>query len=224
VGMLGETMSVFLSVVLAASVALALLHFRWLNKAASHSRALLKTLPVLLLSVYALIINAPLVLVAALALAALGDLCLAYDGEAPFMSGLAAFLLAHLAYVALFWPLADTGLIVESPWRYAFAWLFVMMAVAVLFLLWRPAGRLAGALGVYAAAIVAMALSALSVRSILPGAAAGLFVLSDAALGVQRFLVRPADPILAVLKPFVWGTYYAAQLIFTLAMAGLPGF
>jgi len=217
-------MSVFLSVALVASVALALFHFRWLEKPASHPRAILKTLPVLLLSVYALAMHAPPLLAAALALAALGDLCLAYDGEPPFIAGLLAFLLSHLVYVALFWPTADLALIVVSPWRYAVAWLFVMLAGLLLFILWRPAGKLALPVAIYSAAILAMALSALSVRPIMPGAAATLFVMSDTALGLQRFLVRPADPIMKKLKPFVWGTYYAAQLIFTLAIAGMPRF
>lgn len=217
-------MSVFLSVVLVASVVLALIHFRGLDKPASHPRAILKTLPVLLLAVYALAMHSPPWLAAALALAALGDLFLAYDGEPPFICGLVVFLLSHLAYVALFWPNADLALILASPWRYAFAWLFVMLAGLLLFILWRPAGKLALPVAVYSAAIVAMALSALSVRPILPGAAATLFVMSDTALGLQRFLVKPADPMTKTLRPFVWGTYYAAQLIFTLAIAGMPRF
>ncbi len=216
-------MSVFLSVVLTASVLLALVHFRWLEKPTSHPRALLKMLPVLLLSGYALALHAPL-LAAALALAALGDLCLAYDGEGSFIAGLLAFLLSHIAYVALFWPHADLALIVESPWRYAFAWLFVILAGLLLLILWRSAGKLALPVAAYAAAIIAMALSALSVRPMMPGVAATLFVMSDTALGLQRFVVKPADPTMKRLKPFVWVTYYAAQLIFTLAIAGMPRF
>ena len=216
-------MSVFLSVVLTASVLLALVHFRWLEKPSSHARALLKMLPVLLLSGYALALHAPL-LAAALALAALGDLCLAYDGEGSFIAGLLAFLLSHIAYVALFWPHADPALIVQSPWRYAFAWLFVILAGLLLLILWRSAGKLALPVAVYAAAIIAMALSALSVRPMMPGVAATLFVMSDTALGLQRFVVKPADPTMKRLKPFVWVTYYAAQLIFTLAIAGMPRF
>jgi uncharacterized membrane protein YhhN len=217
-------MSTILSVVLGASVLLAILHFRRLEKPASHLRAVLKTLPVLLLSIYALAMHAPLLLVAALALAALGDLCLAYDGEPSFIAGLVAFLLSHVAYVALFWPHADFALIVASPWRYAFAWLFVMLAGLLLFFLWRPAGRLALPVAIYAVAIVAMALSALSVRFVMPGVAAGLFLMSDTALGLQRFVVKPDDPIVRKLGRFVWVTYFAAQLIFTLAIAGMPRF
>lgn len=217
-------MSIFLSVVLGASVLLALVYFRWLEKPASHPRAVVKTLPVLLLSGYALAMHAPLWLAVALALAALGDLFLAYDGEPPFIAGLVAFLLSHIAYVALFWPHADLALILASPARYAFAWFFVMLAGLLLFILWRPAGKLALPVAVYAVAIVAMALSALAVRPVMPGVAATLFLLSDTALGLQYFVVKPADPMAKRLKPFVWGTYFAAQLIFTLAIAGMPRF
>ncbi|MBW6423850.1 lysoplasmalogenase [Rhizobium sp. XQZ8] len=216
-------MSIFLSVVLVASVLLALVYFRWLEKPASHPRTVLKTLPVLLLSGYALAMHAPL-LATALALAALGDLCLAYDGEPSFIAGLLAFLLSHITYVALFWPHADLALILASPARYAFAWFFVMLAGLLLFILWRPAGKLALPVAVYAMAIVAMAVSALAVRPVMPGVAATLFLLSDTALGLQCFVVKPSDPMAKRLKPFVWGTYFTAQLIFTLAIAGMPRF
>ncbi|WP_117196367.1 lysoplasmalogenase family protein [Rhizobium terrae] len=217
-------MSVFLSVVLVASVALALYHFRWLEKPASHLRAALKMLPVLLLAAYALAMGAPVLLVLALALAALGDLCLAYDGEAPFISGLIAFLASHIAYVALFWPETETGLILASAWRYAAAWFFIMLTGLLLFILWRPVGKLAIPVAIYAAAILAMSLSALAVKPVLPSAAATLFVMSDTALALQRFLVKPGDPIAKRLKRLVWGAYYAAQLIFALGIAGLPRF
>lgn len=217
-------MAVFSSVALAASLALALFHFRWLERPASHPRAVLKTVPVLLLAVYAFLAGAPLLLVVALALGALGDACLAYEGETAFIAGLAAFLFSHLAYVALFWPAIEPGLVVGSPWRYAVAWTLVVLLGMMLLVLWRPAGKLVVPIAVYAVAIIAMALSALMLRPVPPSAGAALFVMSDAALAVQKFLVKPGSPVTKRLKFFVWGTYYAAQLIFTLAFAGLPRF
>lgn len=207
--------------VLAASIALAVGYFRWVRRLAGHLRTVLKATPVLLLALYAVLAGAPALFIVALIFAAFGDACLAYEGEAAFVSGLVAFLAAHLAYAALFWPSIDPGLLVASAWRYTAAWLFVVMTGMTLFMLWRPAGRLAIPVTVYGIVLLAMALSALSVKPILPSAGAALFVMSDTALAIQTFLVKPKAPVIARLKPFVWGTYFAAQLVFTLAIAGL---
>lgn len=215
-------MSVLLSVVLAASIALALFYFRFLERRSSHWRTGLKTAPILLLAAYAFLAQAPLLLVLALVLGVLGDAFLAYDGEPPFIAGLVAFLLSHLAYIALFWPSVEPGLVIASAWRYTAAWTFVILAGMMLLVLWRPAGPLATAVAIYAVAMVVMALSALALKPAPPSAGAVLFVVSDTALAIQKFLVRPDAPVTKRLKPVIWGTYYAAQLVFTLAIAGLP--
>ncbi len=217
-------MSIFLSVVLAASLASALFYFRWLERPAGQFRTALKTLPVALLAVYAFLSGGPLLLVTALALAALGDSCLAYEGRSPFLAGLAAFLVAHLALIALFWPSIELSLITASAWRYAAAWFFVVLTAMMLLLLWRPAGPLVAPVVFYAAAIVAMALSALAVKPILPSVGAAFFVMSDAGLAIQKFLLKRHDPVMKRLNRFIWATYYAAQSVFTLAFAGLPSF
>jgi uncharacterized membrane protein YhhN len=215
-------MYLLLWTVLAVSITLAIHYFRWLKRPAGHLRAGLKTLPALLLVLYAGLSGAPALLVAALALGALGDACLAYEGEPAFVAGFAAFLASHIAYAALFWPSIEPSLLFTSAWRYTAAWIFVVLTGMTLFMLWRPAGRLAIPVAAYGIAIVAMALSALAVKPILPAAGAALFVMSDTALAIQKFLVKPDAPVMVRLKPFVWGTYFAAQLIFTLAIAGLP--
>ncbi|CDZ52227.1 lysoplasmalogenase family protein [Neorhizobium galegae] len=215
-------MYLLLWTVLAVSIALAIHYFRWVKRLAGHLRAVLKTVPVLLLVLYAGLCGAPALLVAALALGALGDACLAYEGEPAFVAGLSAFLASHIAYAALFWPLIEPSLLFTSAWRYTAAWIFVVLTSMTLFMLWRPAGRLAIPVAAYGIAIIAMALSALAVKPILPAAGAALFVMSDTALAIQKFLVKPDAPVMARLKPFVWSTYFAAQLIFTLAIAGLP--
>ncbi|CAN7510207.1 lysoplasmalogenase family protein [Neorhizobium sp. LjRoot104] len=215
-------MVLLLWAVLAASIALAVGYFRWLRKPASHLRTVLKTAPVLLLALYAVLAGAPALLIVALIFGAFGDACLAYEGEAAFISGLAAFLASHLAYAALFWPSMEPSLLVGSAWRYTAAWIFVVLTGMTLFMLWRPAGRLAIPITAYGIVLLAMALSALAVKPVLPAVAAALFVMSDTALAIQKFLVKPDAPVMARLKPFVWGTYFPAQLIFTLAIAGLP--
>jgi len=51
---------------------------------------------------------------------------------------------------------------------------------------------------------------------------AALFISSDTALAAEKFLVGAAAPLGRLLRNFVWATYYSAQLVFTLAVAGLP--
>ena len=208
--------------VLALSVLLALLYFNFLGKPASHGRAVLKTAPVLLLAVYALAAGGPIWLMTALFLGALGDLCLAYDGERAFIAGLVSFLLSHLAYVALFWPMAEPSLILGETWRIGSAAALAILVPALILVLWRPAGPLAMPVAVYGLVIGVMGFTALSVADTAVFLGAALFLSSDTALAAEKFLVDTAAPLGRLLRNFVWATYYAAQLVFTLAVAGLP--
>ncbi len=206
----------------AVSIVLAVSYFRWLKRPEGHLRTVLKTVPVLLLALYAVLAGAPELLIMALIFAALGDACLAYEGETALVAGLLAFLAVHIAYATLFWPSIQPGLLVGAAWRYTAAWIVVVLTGMTLFMLWRPAGRLAIPVTAYGIAILAMALSALAVKPILPSLGAVLFVLSDTALAIQTFLVKRDAPVISRLRSFVWGTYFMAQLVFTLAIAGLP--
>ncbi|RUW86495.1 lysoplasmalogenase, partial [Mesorhizobium sp. M8A.F.Ca.ET.023.01.1.1] len=66
------------------------------------ARSAAKTLSVAMLAALAAMQGGPLLLVAALALSAIGDAFLSRDGERAFLGGLASFLVAHIVYVALF--------------------------------------------------------------------------------------------------------------------------
>gem|GEM_PF-2218784 len=149
--------------VLVLSLLLALLYFRFLGKPAGHGRAALKAAPVLLLAVYAVIAGGATWLGMALFLGALGDLCLAYDGERAFIAGLVSFLLSHLAYVALFWPMAEPSLILGEAWRIGSAAALAILVPALILVLWRPAGPLAMPVAIYGLVIGAMGFTALSV-------------------------------------------------------------
>lgn len=208
--------------VLVLSLLLALLYFRFLGKPAGHGRAALKAAPVLLLAVYAVIAGGATWLVMALFLGALGDLCLAYDGERAFIAGLVSFLLSHLAYVALFWPMAEPSLILGEAWRIGSAAALAILVPALILVLWRPAGPLAMPVAIYGLVIGAMGFTALSVADAAVFLGAALFISSDTALAAEKFLVGAAAPLSRPLRYFVWATYYSAQLVFTLAVAGLP--
>nr|CAD6432480.1 lysoplasmalogenase [Rhizobium sp. Q54] len=207
---------------LLASVLLGLSYFRCLEKPAGHARAAMKTAPVLLLAIYAVAADGPGWLVAALLLGALGDLCLAYDGERAFMAGLVAFLLSHIAYVVLFLPRADPELVTSETWRLACAGALAVLVPALILVLWRPAGPLATPVAVYGIVIGSMGFTALAVADPLIFLGAALFLSSDTALATEKFLVASDRPRGRPLRLFVWASYYGAQLVFTPAVAGLP--
>jgi uncharacterized membrane protein YhhN len=137
-----------------------------------------------------------------------GDVFLMFPGF--FIPGLLAFLLAHLAYIAL---LRRDAPLFASPR----AWLGVGgVALLVYAVLWSgglPTG-LRAPVAAYVLAIAAMAALAIGRAQRLGGAAwlvalgAGCFLFSDAALAVNRFVAPlPHAPV------WVLGSYYAAQCL-----------
>lgn len=153
-------------------------------------------------------------LMAALTCSLLGDAFLV--GEGYFIPGLASFLLAHVAYIALFRR--------DVPWFHsATAWAAVaLVGAAFLSVLWfnglPVAMRLPVAL--YVVAICAMASVAVG-RALLLGdtparmvaAGALFFMVSDATLAFNRF-VSP----LPLASVWVLCTYYAAQCLIVMGM------
>lgn len=136
-----------------------------------------------------------------------GDVCLMLPGL--FAPGLAAFLLAHLAYIALFrrgsawWP---------SRPALAVALAYAAAMTAVLWAGGLPPG-LRGPVAAYAAVIslmlaqaVGRALAQRDRASLLVAVGAAAFVASDTLLAVNRFLAPL--PLSAV---WVLSSYYAAQ-------------
>jgi uncharacterized membrane protein YhhN len=151
-----------------------------------------------------------------LVLGAVGDVCLMLDSKAWFKAGLASFLLGHVLYAVAFvlraplsWPHVPAGVVAAVG------------AAALLGWLWPHLGRLRAPVTLYVAAIAAMVAAGVSV--LLAGRAGGalvavavlLFAVSDVAVARQRF-VAPSFANKA------WGlpTYYAAQLLLALSIAG----
>ena len=198
----------------------AILYLPMQGRPPSWRRTFAKTAAIGLLAVLAIIEGGPWLLAAGLALSALGDAFLAQEGERPFLAGLASFLAAHLAYIALFATAsAGFGLIAGEPWRLA---LLVLVAGAALILLrWLmpavgPALRLPVA--AYVAAILAMMVAAATVRDPVIVIGAALFVTSDAILAIERFLLPEGPPHHRRAGPAVWMFYVAAQLAITLGV------
>lgn len=182
------------------------------------TRTAAKTLAVALLAVLAAIQGAPLLLVAALGLSAVGDAFLSRDGEKAFLAGLASFLAGHVAYVALF---AQSGgglrLLGAESWRSALALAMAAFSIVMLAALWRRVGaQLRIPIAVYVAAILAMGLSALITDKAWVIAGAVLFIASDGLLAAERFLLAAISPHRVWMRHAVWVLYYAAQLAITL--------
>jgi uncharacterized membrane protein YhhN len=201
------------------SAVAAFLYLLMLHRPPSWRRTVVKTGSIALLAVLAQVEGGPLLLVAALALSAIGDAFLAQDGEKYFLGGLASFLGAHLAYVALF---AGTGagmeILAVQPWRLALPVVVTLAALPLLRRLLPAAGpdmRLAVA--AYAAAILAMMWSSATVAAPLAMVGAAMFVVSDAILATAKFLFASESRHHAWAVPSVWVLYYLAQVAITLA-------
>lgn len=211
-------MEILATIVLAFAVLIGLSYFAILPKPASHRRALWKTLPVSLLALYALLMEAPQLMVLGLVLSALGDAFLAYEGEKNFMGGLSSFLLAHIAYGVLFHEIGHLRILTGETWRLVAAGIAVVLAVVLVAYLWRPAGRLAPAVLAYATAIAAMAILSLGVPPVAVFAGAALFLSSDAVLAIETFRMEKSHPMRWLAALYVWASYFAAQVVLTLAV------
>jgi uncharacterized membrane protein YhhN len=144
--------------------------------------------------------------VVALVLSLVGDVALLLP-EQWFLAGLVAFLLAHLAYVALFvsnWPRP----LRPSAGQVIAAALVVVYGVVMCAWLWTGLGRLRVPALAYAAAIVAMTVSTILAGFSRPYVAIGavLFLISDSLIAAGRF--KLVVPIAGIL---IWPTYYLAQ-------------
>ena len=200
------------------SLVAAVIYAFTLGMAPALARSAAKTLAVAMLAVLAALQGGPLLLVAALALSAVGDAFLSRDGEKAFLGGLASFLVAHIVYVALFLRSGGgLGLLGAESWRGAIALAMAVFAIVMLAALWRRVGpSLRVPIAVYVAAILAMGMSALTTSNVWLIGGAVLFMASDGLLATEKFLVAAISPHRVWMRFAVWALYYAAQLGITL--------
>ncbi|MEQ1953703.1 lysoplasmalogenase [Mesorhizobium sp. CN2-181] len=180
----------------------------------------MKTLAVALLAVLAGMQGGHWLLVLALALSAAGDLFLSRSGERAFLAGLASFLAAHIAYVALFANVGGgLGVLAAAPWRGALAAVLAVYGLVMLALLWRRIGpELRMPVAVYIVTILAMGISALTLDAPLVIIGALLFMTSDTLLATEKFLLPAISRQRDWMRYAVWGTYYVGQLAITLGL------
>lgn len=205
--------------VLMLSVALGLGYFRVLPRQKTYLRAAWKTLPILLLALYGLLVGAPALLILALLLGAAGDGFLAFDGACAFVGGLVAFLLSHLAYAVVMAPLGVPGLMFADAWRPVAGGLILVATLAVVCLIRRQAGRLLPAILAYVAVFLLVAWMALRIPGPWVILGTAIFILSDTLLALRRFRWGPDHRFDNPAGYAVWATYYAAQLILTVTLS-----
>lgn len=124
----------------------------------------------------------------ALVLSMIGDICLMFDGDAFFMGGLGSFLIAHFVFVAAY--LSGMDRVTPPLW----AGLFVVYGIGFFSWLLPKTGPLKIPVLIYGAALMGMAVTA-SARwvnlhdtpSLLALLGAAIFVVSDSALAVRKF-------------------------------------
>ncbi len=128
-------------------------------------------------------------IIAGLVLSLCGDVSLMFEGTAAFIGGLSSFLVAHALFMWAF--IADLPSLPVPVWTAAFA----VYGAAFAFVLMPRAGALKLPVLVYGLALIGMAVTA-STRyvalgtsaSLLAVIGAGLFLISDSALGVRKFI------------------------------------
>ena len=176
--------------------------------------AAIKTAPLALFATISFLTGSPWLLVAGLVLSAIGDWSLAFVGEKPFLAGLGAFFLAHIAYIALFVLESGSLKFVDAPWRIAIClalvihafWMGAKLAKSVPDALKIPVFA-------YIAVISLMGVAAAAYGSLTLLAGALLFAASDTMLATAKFLIGEKDARQPTLKAGLWITYIAAQVL-----------
>ncbi len=187
--------------------------FCW--KPPSTLKSVVKTVSVAGLALAAFLSGGPMLLALALALGSVGDFFLSRTGPAAFLAGLSAFAAAHLAYVALLMA-AGGGVAIGAG-----SLVLICFGLGMAAVLFAHAGALRWPVLGYVAIILTMGLVAIGLppTARLGLIAALLFILSDAVLGMELF-VLPADSRLRRIMPFVvWIFYWGAQFLFLASFA-----
>jgi uncharacterized membrane protein YhhN len=180
----------------------------------SIARTAVKVVAVAALAALALLHQAPPLLIAGLALCALGDAFLAGDARRWLAPGMAAFLAGHVAYIFLFAQLRDAYAEPSTP---QIAGLAVVAAasLAMLAFLWKALGPLRPAVIGYVIALGVMAGFSLLLDPawywpVMVGSIA--FMASDAVLAIHLFREEVLFGSKRATDWAVWFLYYGAQV------------
>lgn len=200
------------------ALAAALLYLAYPGADEGGKRAVIKTIPLTLFSIIAWLAGSPWLLILGLALSAVGDFALAFQGEKPFLAGLSAFFAAHVAYIALFVLESGSLKLTAEPWRMAVCLVLVIHASWMGGKLGRSVpAELRLPVFAYIVVISLMGVAAAAYGSLTSLAGAVLFAVSDTLLATGKFLIPENNDRQPPLKLGVWVTYIAAQVLILLA-------
>jgi len=188
----------------------------------SPARTVVKTLGIAVLAAAAALMQAPWLLVAALAVCAVGDAFLALDPKRWLPAGMVAFLIGHALYIALFAAWKDP-LLEPGPARLAAFAALAALAVTLLAFLWKHLGVLRPAVVLYVIVISAMTGFSFMLDAAFWPAMLGsvAFLVSDAVLAISLFRGEVLFGSTRVTNWTVWFLYCAAQIGITAAFVGL---
>lgn len=205
------------TVLLGLASILALIYGVWFSLAgASWPKSCVKTGSIFVLALVAWLAGGPVALVLGLVLGAVGDFWLSRDGEMAFLFGLLSFALGHIAYVILLLQFDAAAEV--TVWTVA----MLAFAAGMALYLWPHAGALRGPVLGYVVVIGVMGVLAIGLPEALRWGtiAALVFVVSDAILSIEVFVVPEGAKIRQITSRAVWATYFAAQCLFLLSFAG----
>lgn len=199
--------------VMGAAIAVSVAYGAFIFKAPSNIRSTVKTIPVVLFALTALLAGAPVLLAIGMALSAIGDWFLSRTGESAFLAGLGTFLTGHIAYIILFWG-GSSDLSLSAG--------LAIFAIAYGAFLWPRAGDFRWPVLAYIAVILTMVITASGLgddhKLALYGAF--FFLASDSVLALDMFAMKPDSPRHKITVPVVWVTYICAQTLILLAYIG----
>ncbi|MDE9451316.1 lysoplasmalogenase [Aliiroseovarius sp. Z3] len=202
---------IYLPILLGLSFAAA--YFPLTSSKPTWTRSAIKTIPLLAFALAAYLAGLGPFLVAGLFLSALGDFGLSRDGDAPFLYGLSAFALAHLAYILHLLGISDAH--VWDAFSSAPIAAIILVGLMMSTELWLAThtGHLQWPVRIYVVIIGVMGLSALTLPFGWTVVGAGLFILSDVILAINLF--RMSDTHHHRLKAgyAIWALYVAGQVL-----------
>ncbi len=193
---------------------LAIMYGGWLTwQPPSRLRTIVKALSIGSLALLSFRLGGPVLLTIALALSAAGDAFLASHGEKNFMFGPGSFLLAHLAYAALFAAQFQNGeefAIVELTGVAA----LIILAVLVFARLLPHLKAMKTPAFFYMLAILVMGISAVLLqdnRMVIIGAL--MFMASDIIHSHEKFVWKEGTAIRRHSPWMIWSLYWCGQAL-----------
>lgn len=188
------------------------------------ARTLLKVSGVLILAGIAFAVGGPWLLWGALFASAVGDAFLAGKPERWLLPGMAAFFLAHVFYVVLFWQLGEGG----EGWSLPVKIAQIALVVAGAFYIRWPVPWIGKPMRLpvilYGAVILMMGAAAIALPETFWPVTIGalMFIASDSILAHQLFC-RPAEARPNKMASYaVWFLYFFGQAAIMLGIAGIP--